>query len=85
MDSFPVPKSSPLSQKISSNGETVDIEIYEGDPGKWILEVEDKFGNSTVWNEQFHSDQAALDEVKKTISEDGIESLIGFPSEKNDL
>ena len=85
MDSYPVPESSPLSQKISSNGKTVDVEIYEGDPGKWILEVEDKFGNSTVWNEQFVSDQAALDEVKKTISEDGIESLIGFPSQKNDL
>ena len=57
----------------------MDIEIYEGDSGKWILEVVDKYGNSTVWDEQFSSDQAALDEAMKVIREEGIESLVGSP------
>jgi len=79
MELYPVQKSSPLSQNLSANGETVRVEIYAGDLGKWILEVEDQFGNSTVWDDHFPSDQAALDEAKKAIREEGIESLIGPP------
>jgi C4-type Zn-finger protein len=70
---------SPLSQTIGSQDKSVKIEIYEGDPGQWILEIEDQYGNSTVWNDQFPSDQAALDEARKTIREEGIESLIDPP------
>ena len=75
----PIPKMSPLSQSIARDGHTVRVEIYEGDEGKWILEVVDEFDGSTVWDDQFHTDQAALDEVHKTIAEDGIESLVGDP------
>jgi hypothetical protein len=46
------------------------------------LEVVDKFNNSTVWNEPFPTDQDALNEVLKTINEEGIDALIGFESEK---
>ncbi len=84
MEPYPVPKSSPLSQNLDYDGESVKVEIYEGDPGLWILEVEDRFGNSTVWDDQFLSDQAALDEAKRTIREEGIESLIGPPSGKGE-
>jgi hypothetical protein len=73
----PGPKSSPLSQPITRDGHTVQVAIYEGDDTKWILEVVDEFGNSTVWNDQFDTDRAALDEVHKTIAEEGIESLVG--------
>jgi len=83
MEQYPEPKSSPLSQDLHSNGKSVKVEIYEGDPNKWILEVVDQYGNSTIWNDQFSSDQAALGEVKKTIREEGIESLIGPPSSVN--
>ncbi len=83
MEQYPEINSSPLSQRLHSNGKSVEVEIYEGDPNKWILEVVDQYGNSTIWNDQFSSDQAALGEVKKTNREEGIESLIGPPSSVN--
>ena len=75
----PSPKMSPLCQSVTREGHTVQIEIYEGDPGKWILEVVDMAGNSTVWDDQFDTDQQALDELHRTITEEGIESLVGSP------
>jgi len=56
---------SPLCQSISSGGKSVQVHIYNDGEGKWILEVEDEFGNSTVWNDLFDTDSAALTEVKK--------------------
>lgn len=69
---------SPLSQTISSGGRTVNVQIYrlEGE-SDWILEVEDVFNNSTVWDDPFESDSAALTEAKKTIIAEGVHSLIG--------
>ena len=72
-------KMSPLCQTISSGGKTVRVEIY-GDidnEGSWILEIVDEFGNSTVWNERFDTDKAALVEAKKSIIGEGIKTFIG--------
>ena len=80
MGSDPVPKMSPLCRSLTSDGQTVQIESFEGDPGKWILEVVDQSGNSTVWDDQLDSDQQALDEVYRTVREEGIDSLVGRPS-----
>ena len=74
------PLHSPLSQSVTRNGKTVQIEIYEDGDGGWLLEVIDEHGNSTVWEEPFQSDREALDEALKDIDEEGIDSLIGFPS-----
>jgi uncharacterized protein len=73
---------SPLNRSITSDGKTVRVQIYkdDGDAG-WLLEVVDDHGNSSVWREPFASDQLALDEVQRTIDEEGIDSLIGEPSE----
>jgi len=71
---------SPLSQELSVAGKTVDVQIYRGGGSDWILEVVDEFRNSTVWDDQFPSDQEALNEVKATIEKEGIESLIGLTS-----
>ncbi len=79
MNSEPDVKMSPLCRPLTVEGHTVQVEIYEGDPGKWLLEVVDAFGNSTVWNEQFDTDQQALDEVSRAIIEEGIQSLVGAP------
>ncbi len=81
MDIDPVPEISPLCQSLTRNRHTVQIEIYAGDSGKWILEVVDHFGNSTVWDDQFDTDQEALDEVHRTVMEEGIESLVGPASD----
>ena len=70
-------KMSPLCQKVESNGKSVEVEIYGNGDGKWILEVVDEFNNSTVWDDAFPTDQAALDELNDTIKTDGIECLIG--------
>lgn len=77
-DQYPI--HSPLEQSLTRNGKTITVEIYGGDDDGWILEVVDEHGNSTVWNNTFKTDQEALNEVLKTIDEDGIESLIGTPS-----
>lgn len=71
---------SPLCQELTADGKTVTVDIYRGDTSGWILEVVDEFGNSTVWDDEFDTDAAALDEAKATIRVDGVESLIGFGS-----
>ena len=45
------------------------------------MEVVDEYWNSTVWDEPFQTDSEALAEALRTIDEEGIESLIGMPSE----
>jgi len=71
---------SPLCQELTDSGKSVKVDIYRGDTGGWILEVVDEFGNSTVWDDEFDTDAAALDEAKATIRDEGIHSLIGIKS-----
>ena len=68
---------SPLCQELSSGGSSIQVDIYQGRDEGWILEVVDEHGNSRVWDDPFPTDSAALTEVKKTILEEGIQSLIG--------
>jgi hypothetical protein len=69
-------KISPLSQHLSAGNKTVEIEICRGDAGGWNLEIIDEFGTSTIWDDEFDTDAAALNEAKATIREEGIDSLI---------
>ena len=73
-------KMSPLSKQYSEDGKTVKIDIYENTEGGWILEVVDEHGNSTVWDDNFETDEEAMTEFKRTIKEEGIMSLIGQKS-----
>ena len=67
---------SPLERRISERGITVEVLIYRGeDVAGWLLEVVDHAGGSTIWNEPFVSDQAALDEALQTIAREGISSF----------
>ena len=49
------------------------------------MEVVDEDGTSTVWDDLFDTDQAALDEVLKTIKEEGLSAfrdsgnVVSFP------
>ena len=70
-------KYSTLCQKVTSEGKSVQVYIYEDGKGGWILEVVDEYGNSTVWDDPFKSDDEALDEVFDTIEKEGILSSIG--------
>ena len=68
---------SPLEQSVIRDGKSVQVHIYGDGDGSWLLEVEDNYGNSTVWNTQFSSDKEALDEALRTIEKEGIDTLIG--------
>ncbi|WP_348944430.1 hypothetical protein ABHF33_13490 [Chitinibacter sp. FCG-7] len=68
---------SPLTQKYTSNGKTVEICIYRMPDTGWTLEVVDQYNNSTVWDGEFETDQQALDCFFREIQQDGIEAMIG--------
>lgn len=74
---------SPLCQSFELDGKSVQIDIYNGGNGGWILELVDEFDNSTLWNDEFPTEQAALNEAIEAIKEDGIDAFIGKIS--NDL
>ena len=70
---------SSLGQRIESRDKCVHVFIYRCDGSKWVLEVEDEQGNSTVWTDEFNTDVEALAEVKRQLKHEGIGSLIGEP------
>ncbi len=71
---------SSLQQTYTIGDKSIDIQIYRLPETGWTIEVVDEHGNSTVWNDEFATDQDAFDEVMRTIAEDGIDALIGKPS-----
>jgi hypothetical protein len=74
---------SPQSQKITRDGTTIEVLIYRGEhEAAWILEVVDHAGGSTVWDETFQTEQAALNEVLRTIDEEGIACFLLDPVQK---
>ena len=76
---------SPLSQDLSSEGKTLTVEIYRlEDEQEWVLEMLDEYGNSTVWDDKFKSELAALEEAKNAILEEGIVNFIGPADGKGD-
>lgn len=77
MEDDPDIKMSNLCQSVTRDGKTVQIEIFEDGENGWLLEVVDQYGNSTVWDDPFDSEQEALDEAMSTIDEEGIDALIG--------
>ena len=73
-----VVKESALCQSITRDGKTVRVNIIEDGDGGWLLEVVDEYNNSTVWDDPFSTDQAALDEALDAIEKEGIDALIGM-------
>jgi hypothetical protein len=68
---------SPLSQAFTRDGVTVQVEIYKLDNGEgWWLELVDEEGGSTVWEELFATDAAALAEFTEGVDELGLAKLI---------
>lgn len=68
---------SPLCRKFTSDGITVDVEIYrlENSEG-WALELVDSDWNSTTWEDLFPTDQAAWDEFERGVKEIGLLALL---------
>jgi hypothetical protein len=67
---------SPLSGPMRRDGVEIEICIYRGEdkPG-WIPEVVDSEGNSFVWDDKFETDQAAMDELLRTIRVEGMKQF----------
>jgi len=73
---------SALSQSVSRAGITLHIRIYRAvSQTRWILEVEDHLGGSTVWDEPFSTEQAALDAALQAIDEEGVQGLVVAPEQ----
>lgn len=66
-------------QSVSSDERTVKVQIYSSGHDDWVFEFVDEFGNSTVWDDLFKTDGEAYEEFKRTLAEEGIESLTGLP------
>jgi len=49
---------SPLSQPITLDAKTIQVDIYRGDIGDWILEVIDESNSSLLWDGEFDTDAA---------------------------
>ncbi len=63
---------SPLSQSVTRNGVTVQVEIYGDGEGRWILEVVDTDRASHVWDERFETDQQALEAALRALDEEPL-------------
>jgi len=68
---------SSLSRKIVVGGLGFRVEIYrlEHETG-WSLEVIDRDGTSTVWDDQFKSDREALEELERAVREEGVAAFM---------
>ena len=64
-------------QTISRDGKSVDLQIYRSEIDDWILEVVDEFGNSTVWDDTFSSDDRANTEFLDALAREGIDERTG--------
>ena len=54
---------------------SVEILIYRSADSGWLHEVVAEDGNSTVWEDAFDTDEAALGEAILAIKEEGIQSF----------
>ena len=66
-----------LSREHSQGDGRVQIEIYRLEREEhWTLEVVADDGTSTVWDDTFATDQAALDEAIRAVNEEGVRSFL---------
>ena len=68
---------SPLSQKFTSDGITVRVEIYRLEAAQgWTLELIDSDWNSVVWDELFATDDEAMEEFLTGVQDVGLAALL---------
>lgn len=68
---------SPLQQKYTADGKTVEVCIYRLPDTGWTLEIVDQYNNSTVYDGEFDTDQDAFDLFLEEVKTEGIDSMIG--------
>lgn len=67
---------SPLERTHSADGHTLRIHIYRSPESHWTLEVEDELGTSTVWDESFDTDTAALQAALAALEIEGVHDFV---------
>lgn len=67
---------SPLTRTHSADGHTLQIQIYRSPDSPWILEIVDEQGTSTVWDDPFDTDTAALEAAFVAIETEGVHSFV---------
>ena len=77
-DADPNIVTSSLSRGVTGDGITVRVEIYrlEHEPGKWVLEVVNAAGTSTVWDDAFATDEDAYEAFCDALDTDGFASFL---------
>ena len=61
------------SGPLTKHGVTVEISIYRLDHTGWTLEVVDGEGTSTVWDNEFATDDEALAEFHRSTADSMLE------------
>ena len=81
-DDDPEIESSPWSGIVTRDGITVRVKIYRftGRSEGWSLEVVDRGGASTVWEDLFATDQEAHAEFHQTLETAGIRTFLVSPN-----
>lgn len=62
-------------QSVSVGNKTVRVEIYGFGNEDWGLEVVNEANTSIVWDDLLKSDDAAYEEFKRTLKDEGIEAF----------
>ena len=77
MDRDPELVRSSFSGPVTRQAVTVRLEIYrlEDDP-KWVLEVVNARGTSTVWDDLFDSDGAAYEAFEATVEQEVMSTFL---------
>ena len=68
---------SDLQTTFAMDGHTLEIIIYRLPDSDWTLEVVDENNNSTVWEDTFATDEAALAEAIGEIKSEGVHAFMG--------
>jgi hypothetical protein len=68
---------SDLQTPYAEGGRSVEIAIYRSADTDWLLEITADDGHSTVWEDPFDTDEAALAEALQALKEEGIDAFFG--------
>ena len=66
-----------LSRRVTRAEVTVEVRICRLETeATWTLEVVNAAGTSTVWDDLFHSDDAANEEFLRTVADEGMAAFL---------
>jgi hypothetical protein len=66
-----------ISETITQDDQSIELQVSSDQDDKWWLQLVDKDGNNTVWEDPFASSDDALAEGRSAIKEEGIATFIG--------